>query len=773
MKPRREATTNFPLRSATLRRCSTPPDDCFQYACGGLRTRSLLPTRPLDFTLSRNLAARACATLVARVSRANPMTPRCWRRAACPPGRFRLRDAFALLCTLCCLGGAPALASNGCSFPCAAHATCNERERRCDCPPGLGGADCSVLAVPSCVLEAAGAGNATALQAPPLESRSCACILEWVTLLGAQQNGGVSWEASHALRDVACFDAPTGTPVLRVWEEAAAAGDSFPQRLITVSRAGIHDPLELRNLSLDVVDDGMRERTKLDACPLDACPANCSLHGMCERREGGLMRGRAFSTPRCVCWSDRTGSACDVPASHAPRDGSQWCLNSCRGRGTCLRGTCICGRGAWGADCGDTEVGSLRGRGPALQPSPPLSPSAFVYDWPPALVTWQLWLSRHGISSDWGRPAGWHFLETALLSAHRTTVAADATLFVVPVAGDSQVDRLRAFDYAYHGYPHINSSATPTHVWPIMPGDGGLVKYPGVEHVLMSAADHMLPPFFAHSVFLTHHALKLGYSRGIVLDNVTFWRNDVGPQRQDRYGSMYRGFHVPGKDVCAAAADKQEACLSLQQLKAQSKTHLLWWAGNVREDDTISVRARTVALFANTSNITGIVVHKGGGRNQQEGMRASHFCLAPSGIGGGYGSRDAQALNSGCAPVYVQDHVSTPMEDLLPVGLYGAAVAEADLPRLREILNATLHNRTNSLEQLHCACRALYWPWVAALGAEWETMSDAQLDQLDSEGGWASLLMLIDRRRRGVGPLTDACGAVPRMHTPPAGEARV
>ena len=103
------------------------------------------------------------------------------------------------------------------------------------------------------------------------------------------------------------------------------------------------------------------------------------------------------------------------------------------------------------------------------------------------------------------------------------------------------------------------------------------------------------------------------------------------------------------------------------------------------------------------------------------------------------------------------------MEDLLPVSLYGAAVAEADLPRLPEILNATLPNRTHALRQLHCACRVLQWPWVGVSDTLWQEMDDELLSRTDSEGGWASLLMLLDRRRRGAAPLADACDAVPQL----------
>jgi hypothetical protein len=176
-----------------------------------------------------------------------------------------------------------------CSFPCAAHATCNEREHRCDCPPGLGGSDCATLAVPSCLLEAPGSDNATALEAPPVESRSCACIREWLALLQTQQPAA-TWSGELSLHEAACFEAPPGTPVLRVWEDAAAAVNSS-QMLVTPRRERARSPLQVRFVPVSEADAGAWQHNELDApTPLDACPQRCSLHGACEQRMNGLLR---------------------------------------------------------------------------------------------------------------------------------------------------------------------------------------------------------------------------------------------------------------------------------------------------------------------------------------------------------------------------------------------------------------------------------------------------------------------------------------------------
>ena len=674
-----------------------------------------------------------------------------------------------------------------CSFPCV-HGTCNEQAQRCDCPPGVGGSDCSRVVTPSCVLQP-GEVLPTSAQAPPWDGgASCACVEEWLTLMRATLPL-VAWNPSS---QVACFDAVPGTPLQTVW--ALAAAGQVNQSVITVAKdlnftkALLEEPERARHIAWETE-------------PLSNCPHNCSLHGFCSRRDGGRVSGTlrklrngTAEEPRCVCWGHSLGAGCESPHPAAPKDGSGYCLNSCRNVGTCVRGTCVCPVGTWGADCsitkvrqqdGTSQIRLLRAFGPDFHDVEVPAPPVYVYDLPPSLVTWQLWMPSAGISVDWGRTAGWRFLEAALRSAHRIASPppdasnSSGTVFIVPIVGHSWVERVRPFNYVRQAYPYLNASAaavdlaggSPNHVWPIMPGDTGLQQaIPELYNDLdRDTSGDKLPDLMRLNVFLPHQALHLGYTRNDNTHNATFWKRGVGATREAT--AHNKGLFVPGKDIFAAAADKQNGCLPPAEMQAQNKTRMFWWTGSLMGNDinASSARATVVRLHSNTS---GFSVNHAHGLNDDEGMRSSRFCMAPSGVGGGYGSRDARAVSVGCYPVYLQDYTSTPMDDLIPISLYGLHPREADIPKLPELLaSANL-----KAEQLWCTCRALHWPWVRIEDNAWTRMENGTQggDALDTEGGWVSLLMIMRRRQMKLGPLTDACDALgaAKPSVSPAGAAQ-
>ena len=69
-------------------------------------------------------------------------------------------------------------------------------------------------------------------------------------------------------------------------------------------------------------------------------------------------------------------------------------------------------------------------------------------------------------------------------------------------------------------------------------------------------------------------------------------------------------------------------------------------------------------------------------------MQTSKFCLAPQGMLGHWGRRVVQAVLLGCVPVIIQDNFEQPLEPFLPYDQFSVRVAEADIPRLHEILDA-------------------------------------------------------------------------------------
>lgn len=104
---------------------------------------------------------------------------------------------------------------------------------------------------------------------------------------------------------------------------------------------------------------------------------NCSWNGLCGRSGTGLkIHADPNAAPWCVARSRRGLCAphasscvlkpharqiftahrcrCNDPAQDPPCDGPQWCYNSCRGKGRCVKHTCVCDEGFWGMDCSST-----------------------------------------------------------------------------------------------------------------------------------------------------------------------------------------------------------------------------------------------------------------------------------------------------------------------------------------------------------------------------------------------------------------------------------
>ncbi len=89
--------------------------------------------------------------------------------------------------------------------------------------------------------------------------------------------------------------------------------------------------------------------------------------------------------------------------------------------------------------------------------------------------------------------------------------------------------------------------------------------------------------------------------------------------------------------------------------------------------------------FLNADKEPGFSVNHGGFDNHAA-TRKSLFCLVPSGKWGGYGNRDAYALPGGCRPAYIQDHLSKPFEELIPISLYGGISVPEGEARISNII---------------------------------------------------------------------------------------
>ncbi|KAG2487592.1 hypothetical protein HYH03_013871 [Edaphochlamys debaryana] len=97
-----------------------------------------------------------------------------------------------------------------------------------------------------------------------------------------------------------------------------------------------------------------------------------------------------------------------------------------------------------------------------------------------------------------------------------------------------------------------------------------------------------------------------------------------------------------------------------------------------------------------------------------EHLRTSRFCFGP--MGGGHGQRQIQAVLAGCVPVLISDGVYEAFEPVLDWGRFGVRVAEADIPRLHEILEA-ISPEEYALKASRLRCAAQHMAFSLTTGA--------------------------------------------------------
>ncbi|PNH10645.1 putative glucuronosyltransferase, partial [Tetrabaena socialis] len=126
-------------------------------------------------------------------------------------------------------------------------------------------------------------------------------------------------------------------------------------------------------------------------------------------------------------------------------------------------------------------------------------------------------------------------------------------------------------------------------------------------------------------------------------------------------------------------------------------------------------------------------------------LAQSVFCLAPPGAG--HGQRQIQALFMGCVPVTIADSVSEPFEPAVSWEQWGVRVAEADIPRMHDILAAITPEQLRAKQaQMHCAAQhMLYSSMTGAVLGE-----DGRYDAFES-----TLEVLRVRRAHPAAPQAD------------------
>ena len=117
---------------------------------------------------------------------------------------------------------------------------------------------------------------------------------------------------------------------------------------------------------------------------------------------------------------------------------------------------------------------------------------------------------------------------------------------------------------------------------------------------------------------------------------------------------------------------------------------------------------------------------------------------------GGFGDREIESLGANCVPLYINDGFSRYLDELLPHGSFELRLNESEVPGIPEALEAAAGRLAEMRQELFCACAALLPAWGDMDAYLHEGWADAELTRrVDSQGLFASLLLLLEQRKRG------------------------
>jgi len=448
--------------------------------------------------------------------------------------------------------------------------------------------------------------------------------------------------------------------------------------------------------------------------PLEACPASCSLAGLCVKSAGA-------GAARCDCFDGFEGAGCHVRLLET------LCVNQCSGNGRCKDGWCHCQAGWFGADCSlvyaDGRERLFWEAGAAVVPprgsASALRPRIYVYDLPPRFNTW--WPIRLGLE----RNIGLMLHERLLASRYRTADASEADFFYLPVSPmgkQNHYNAVRAAQWVAQQYPF----------WGRRNGSDHLVPFPWDFGACWVGGHAML----RHSVFLTHFGLTL---------------------KDGAYACdcpLCAPSYTPGKDVVLPDAFElphQQRAQLLAADPSRARPTLLFFAG------TASGPSRR-ALFAANLTGPGVRLVEGAVADLAAEMAASVFCVAVP--GSGFGTRAVLAIVAGCIPVSFVDDVQEAFEDVFDYAAFGVRIPQAALGSMVALLRALPPAQVAAKQAaLRCVARHFLWTSVRGrLGDEGDGSQDA----------FETLMFSLRRRLGGEPPWlrVGACDGIPGA--PPA-----
>ncbi|KAG2495607.1 hypothetical protein HYH03_006207 [Edaphochlamys debaryana] len=452
------------------------------------------------------------------------------------------------------------------------------------------------------------------------------------------------------------------------------------------------------------------------------CPDGCTRYGSCNAELGRCDCLRHMTGPDCG--SELDPQALEQRCKALAFRGVESCMsaklacpNSCSGVGKCVAGVCHCSAGKFGSDCslslgpdGKPRLLADRGYTPRAR-----GPRVYVYELPPAMNTW---VNEARLD----RPTTRLFQQRLVATGARVADGDNADWWFIPItlrlAGQEQVlALLRAIHYIRLHHPWWNRTMGHRHfvialevrlAWEQV-AEGGRFPADELDGVNLfrdltfvtnwglhkdrersswrathrNATDIVLPVFLK--------ATRLGQMKIVMSRHHPLFPSRAPPELRERSGPF---FWFAGR-ICGDASIPR-----LDGVWPHCQTTRSWaYSGGVRQ-----------LVHYLHHNRTGFFIRTGDER-YGEHLLTSKYCFGP--MGGGHGQRQIQAALAGCVPVVISDGVLESFEPYLDWNEFGVRVAEADIPRLHEILGAiSPEEYARKVPRLRCAAQHLAFSTV-------------------------------------------------------------
>ncbi|KAG2444206.1 hypothetical protein HYH02_009144 [Chlamydomonas schloesseri] len=139
------------------------------------------------------------------------------------------------------------------------------------------------------------------------------------------------------------------------------------------------------------------------------------------------------------------------------------------------------------------------------------------------------------------------------------------------------------------------------------------------------------------------------------------------------------------KDLCTVvAAGGRDPARKLLFFFAGGIAESMEYSGGTRQ--AIKQLLTAVRIANGNSTPADVMFVEGRTNDYRQLLQTSKFCIAPYGFG--WGLRLVQALEFGCIPVIIQDHVYQAFEDFLPYEEFSVRLRLSEVPRLLDILRS-------------------------------------------------------------------------------------